>query len=114
MKERIEFELLADELSAESNKVLLKTHLFMDHKTASGEDGGGLEIPVIFDLIGQLKSSFGITPDFAPYEKTELTNTLLALNKLEANISELIKEIKAELHLIDSDPDYYSEEEDED
>ena len=52
MKERIEFELLADELSAESNKVLLKTHLFMDHKTASGEDGGGLEIPVIFDLIG--------------------------------------------------------------
>ena len=113
MKDKIELDLQSDELVVEGSKLILKTTLYMDHICSSGDEGGGLEIPVNLELAKQLKSSFGIDPTFSPYERVELNNTLDALERLNGNCTDLIKDLEAEIRLMDTDTEYIDEDEDE-
>ena len=114
-KQRLEIDYGTDELVIENNEVKLKLTVFMDHVNADGEEGGGIEIPLSVPLHKQLKNSFGIAPEFSPYQEEELRSTLLALKKLVAIGQELIGETETELNRMEEDPEYFDEDdEDED
>lgn len=113
-KQRLEIDYGTDELVVENNEVKLRLTVFMDHVNADGEEGGGVEIPLSVPLHKQLKNSFGIAPEFAPYQEEELRSTLVALNKLVAIGQELIGDTEKELKRMEEDPEYFDDEEDDD
>lgn len=113
MKQRIEIDYGTDELVAEGNEVKLKVTVYLDHVDGDGQEGSSLEIPLLIGLHKELKSSFGIAPEFAPYQESELRTTLNALKKLVAIGQDLVLETELELKKMNDDPEYFDEEEEE-
>lgn len=113
MRDKIEFEIICEDLSLESGKLMLNAGVYLDHVNKHGEKGDSIFISTPFDLIEQLKGTFGVDPEFAPYDRIVLVNALSALEKLEKTCASLCQEVRDEISLMDRDPDYFNTDDDE-
>lgn len=113
MKERLEFEIICEDLSSTAGRLMFNSVVFIDHINKQGIKEDQLSVNAPFDLIDQLQGSMGIDPDFAPYERTELVNNLASIERLELCCGELIDQIRSEISLMDNDPEYFTSDEDE-
>jgi hypothetical protein len=107
MKERLECEVLLESMSVDGNKLMANAAVYLDHVSKSGEKDGEICLTTSFNVIDQIKGSFGVEPEFGPYERVDLTNTYNAIERLRLCCEEILRDIKAEIKLMDTDPHYF-------
>ena len=122
----LELELGINELIVDRGDLIMRLTMFIDHHCSDHSSGNyidsasgeGLNFPVDVDLSKELQTSLGINEDFKPYDRGEITNSILSLEKLRAVTEDLLNQQKLELKQMDEDPHYFEdddvEEDDED